>query len=158
MFSLVFSLSKPKKISSLVSSLLFALLVYFVSMSSSTPFVMSPEAEVLTFKQRDGEKFKNAWERISSSHKKIQPMLASNILFRCFYLGPFGWYKHALDLVVEGNFLECEDTRALNAINGLVNLLMENNDKNAIHDKLDKILNMMGKLNLNEIERPLQEG
>ena len=27
-----------------------------------------------------------------------------------------------------------------------------------LHDKLDKILEMIGKLNLNEIERPLQEG
>ena len=63
-------------------------------------------------------------------------MLALNIIFRCFYLGLFGWHKHALDMVVEGNFLDCEDTKGLNAINGLVNLLMENNDKNAIHDKL----------------------
>lgn len=85
-------------------------------------------------------------------------MLASKILLRCFYLGLFGWYKHALDMIVGGNFLECEETKALNAINGLVSLFMEDNDKNSIHDILDKIINMIGKLNLNEVERPLQDG
>ena len=85
-------------------------------------------------------------------------MLASNILLRCFYLGLFGWYKHALDMIVGGNFVECEDIKALNAINGLVSLFMEDNDKNAIHDKLDKIIEMIGKLNFNEVERPLQSG
>ena len=61
-------------------------------------------------------------------------------------------------MIVEGNFLECEDTKALNAINGLVRLLSEDIDKKAIHDKLDKIIEMIGKLNLNEVERPLQSG
>ena len=74
-------------------------------MSSSTPFVMSPEDEVLTFKQRGGESFKNAWDRTSTSYKKIQPMFDSNILVKCFYLGLFGWYKHALDMIIGGSFL-----------------------------------------------------
>ena len=38
-------------------------------MSSSTPFVMSPEAEILTFKQIDGDNFKDAWERFSIAQK-----------------------------------------------------------------------------------------
>ena len=59
-------------------------------------------------------------------------------------------------MIVEGNLLECGDTKALNAINGLVRLLSEDNDKKAIHDKLDKIIEMIGKLNFNEVERPLQ--
>ena len=123
-------------------------------MSSSTPFVMSPEAEVLTFKQRGGESFKNAWDIISTSHKKIQPMLDLNILVQCFYLGLFGWYKHALDMVIGGNFLECEDTKALNTINDMVRFLSEDNDKKTIHDKLDKIIELVGKLKLDEVERP----
>ena len=101
---------------------------------------MSPEAEVLTFKQRGGESFKNAWDRISTSYKKIQPMLDSNILVKCFYLGLFGWYKHALDMIIGGNFLECEDTKALNTINDMVRFLSEDNDKKTIHDKVDKLL------------------
>ena len=50
-------------------------------------------------------------------------MLDSNILVRFFYLGLFCWYKHALDMIVGGNFLECEDTKALNIINDLVRFL-----------------------------------
>ena len=48
--------------------------------------------------------------------------------------------------------------KALNAMNGLVSLLMEDNDMNAIHGKLDKIIKIIGDLSLNELERPLQVG
>ena len=77
MFSLY---QKPKKISSLVSSLLFALLVYFISMSSSTPFVMYPKAEVLTFKQRGGESLKDAWYRINDAQNKSTKKQATTVL------------------------------------------------------------------------------
>ena len=75
-------------------------------------------------------------------------MLDSNILVKCFYLGLFGWYKHALDMIIGGNFLECEDTNALNTINDMVRFLSEDNDKNTIHDKLDKIIELVGKSKL----------
>ena len=52
----------------------------FASMYSSVPFVMSPKSKVLTFQQRGGENFKDAWKRILEARKKIQPMLAMSIL------------------------------------------------------------------------------
>ena len=84
-------------------------------------------------------------------------MLALNILLRWFYLGLFGWCKHALDLIVGGNYLECEDMKALNAINGLVSFMMKDIDLSAINDKLDKIVKKIDNLSLKEIERPLQD-
>ena len=99
---------KPKKIRISASSLFLVLLsclsFCLVRMSSSTPLVMSPESEVLTFKQRGGESLKDAWERISDAHKKIQPIIALSVLLRCFYFGIFTWYRHALDLIAGGLF------------------------------------------------------
>ena len=117
-------------------------------MSRSTHFVMSPEAEVLTFKQRGGENLKISWEIISFAHKKIQHVLALNISIWCFYLGRFGRCKHALDLVVGGNFLECEETKAINAINGLVGFFLDDNVMSDINDKLEKIVKKLDILRL----------
>ena len=55
-------------------------------MSSSTPYVMSPEVEVRTFKQQGGESLKDAWYRINNAH---QDML-KNIPLQSF-LETFMW-------------------------------------------------------------------
>ena len=53
-------------------------------------------------------------------------------------------------------FLECEDIKALSTINYMVRFLSEDNDKKTIYDKLEKIIELVGKLKLDEVERPLQ--
>ena len=110
----------PKKNSSLVSSLLFALLVYFVSMSSSTPFVMSPKAEVLTFKQRGGESLKDAWYRINDAQNRSTKKHTTKILLRNFYVGVTIWYRHILDTLTGGIFLGAHTSEAYKAIKSLV--------------------------------------
>ena len=74
-------------------------------MSSSTPFVMSPKAEVLTFKQKGGESLNDAWSRIFNAHEKTEPKLKIGIRLRTFYLGICLCYRLVLDTLVGGDFL-----------------------------------------------------
>ena len=75
-------------------------------MSSFTTLDMTLLTEFFTFKQKGGESLKNAWDRISEIHQKIQPMLAICVLLRCFYYGLSDACKHALDVITGGNFLK----------------------------------------------------
>ena len=72
-------------------------------MSSSTPFVMSPESEVLTFKQRGGESLKDAWYRINDAQRRSTKKQSTHILLRNFYIGITSWYKYILDTITGGN-------------------------------------------------------
>ena len=73
------------------------------------------ESEVLDFHQRNGENMKKAWDRISEAHKANMPWLP----IRNFYFGLFKWCKHSLDLIAEGDFLECDEAKDLEIIHGL---------------------------------------
>ena len=55
-------------------------------MSSSTPYDMSPEVEVRTFKQQGGESLKDAWYRINNAHHRC----VKNIPLQSF-LETFMW-------------------------------------------------------------------
>ena len=77
------------------------------------------ESEVLDFHQRNGENMKKAWDKISEAHKANMPWLPIRIVLRNFYFGLFKWCKHSLDLIAEGDFLECDEARALEIIHGL---------------------------------------
>src|SRR3954469_14221779 len=77
------------------------------------------ESEVLDFHQKNGENMKKAWDRISEAHKAIMLWLPIRIVLRNFYFGLFKWCKHSLDLIAEGDFLECDEARALAIIHGL---------------------------------------
>ena len=72
------------------------------------------ESEVLDFHQRNGENMKKAWDRISEAHKANMPLC-----LEFFYFGLFKWCKHSLDLIAEGDFLECDEARALEIIHSL---------------------------------------
>ena len=89
-------------------------------MSSFTTLDMPLLAEFFTFKQKGGESFKNAWDRISELHQKIQPMLSMCVLLRCFYYGLSDSCKHVLDVITGGNFLEIDELESLRIIKGLV--------------------------------------
>ena len=120
-------------------------------MSSFNTLDMPLLAEFFTFKQKGEESFKNAWDRISGLHQKIQPMLAMCVLLRCFYYGLSDACKHALDVITGGNFLEIDELESLRIIKGLV-VFPTNEKTNGIHGRLDKIENILCNLNLNGIE------
>ena len=102
MFSL--KIKGTKKFSISAFSLSLVLLVYFylcfVSMSRSTTFVMSPEAEILIFKQRGGKSLKDAWYRINDAQNKSTNKQASTVLLRNFYMGVTNWYRYILDTLM----------------------------------------------------------
>src|ERR1044072_5413007 len=109
------------------------------------------ESEVLDFHQRTGENMKKAWDRISEAHKANMPWLPIRIVLRNFYFGLFKWCKHSLDLIAEGDFLECDEARALEIINGLSSYF--------VYDGIDTVVNRiatiekrLGALDLKEVE------
>src|SRR4051812_34867438 len=77
------------------------------------------ESKVLDFHQLNGENMKKAWDRISEAHKTNMPWLPIRIVLRNFYFGLFKWCKNSLDLIAEGDFLECDEARALEIMHGL---------------------------------------
>ena len=90
------------------------------------------ESEVLDFHQRNGENMKRAWDRISEAHKANMPWLPIRIVLRNFYFGLFKWCKHSLDLIAEGDFLECDEARSLEIIHGLSSYF--------VYDGLDTVI------------------
>ena len=82
-------------------------------------FCTMRESKVLDFHQRNGENMKKAWDRISEAHKANMPWLPIRIVLRNFYFGLFKWCKNSLDLIAEGDFLECDEARTLEIIHGL---------------------------------------
>src|ERR1041384_4475376 len=95
------------------------------------------ESEVLDFRQRDGENMKKAWDRLSEAHKRIIPWIPVKIVLRNFYHGLFRWCKHSLDVIVEGDFLECNEEKSLDIINGLSSFFVYDHGVEAIMDRLD---------------------
>ena len=74
-------------------------------MSSSAPYVMSPEVEVRTFKQQGGEGLKDAWYKINNAHNRCIKKHSTRILLRNFYVGITNWHRYVLDNLTGGNFL-----------------------------------------------------
>ena len=130
-------------------------------MSSSTPFVMSPEAEVLTFKQRGGESLKDAWYRINDAQNRSTKKQATTVLLRNFYVGVTNWYRYILDTLMGGNLLRAHTLEALNVIESLVGNPPINETKTDISlehelDRLDAIeKNISNIQKQNEIDKKL---
>ena len=64
--------------------------------------------------------------------------------------------KHSLDLLAGGDFIECEETTALDIINGLSSFFVYDHGVDAIIDRLDTIENKIDALDLKEVEKPTQ--
>ena len=77
------------------------------------------ESEVLDFHQNNGENMKKDWDRISYAHRRLMPWIPIKIVLRNFYHGIFKCSKHSLDIMVEGDFLECDESRTLDILHGL---------------------------------------
>ena len=97
------------------------------------------ESEVLDFHQRDGENMKKAWDRISDAHRRIMPWIPIKIVLRNFYHGLFKWCKHSLDIIAEGDFLECDEARALEIIHGLSSYFVYDHNFDTVIDRLATI-------------------
>ena len=80
------------------------------------------------------------------------------VLLRTFYYGVFRWCKHSLDLLAGGDFIECEETKALDIINGLSSFFVYDHGVDAIIDRLDSIEKNIDMLSLKDVERPTQGG
>src|ERR1041384_1680908 len=89
-------------------------------MSGSFTFGITPEVEVLTFKQRGGESLKDAWYRINDSQSRATKKQSTTILLRNFYVGITSWNRFILDTAINGNFLEATVWEALNVMENIV--------------------------------------
>src|SRR5215216_2503969 len=89
-------------------------------MSSLAQITMSPEEMIFNFKQGIEESFKEAWSRISDLHEKTEPKMTQSLFLSSFYLGIALCYRYALDAVVGGDFLQCNEDDAVNAIKKLI--------------------------------------
>ena len=75
-----------------------------VIMSSSLSAPISPEFEVLHFKQRQGENLKDAWYRMMESYRKCTLEVNFRILLRNFYVGLNMSHRQLLDCIAKGIF------------------------------------------------------
>ena len=80
-------------------------------MSSSLSAPMSPEFEVLHFKQRKGENLKDAWFRMLESYRSCNIEGDFKILIHNFYIGLILPHKYLLDVAAEGEFIETDPIR-----------------------------------------------
>src|SRR3954462_315679 len=110
------------------------------------------ESEVLDFHQRDGDNMKKAWDRISDAHRRIMPWIPINIVLRNFYHGLFKWCKHSLDIIAEGDFLECDEARALDILHSLSSYFIYDHSIDTIIDRLATIEKRMDALDLRKVE------
>src|ERR1041385_1860808 len=110
------------------------------------------ESEVLDFRQRDGENMEKAWDRISEANKIIMPWIPIKIVLRNFYHGVFKWCKHSLDIIAEGDFLECDEARALDILHVLSSYFVYDRSFDTVIDRLATIEKRMDALDLRNVE------
>src|ERR1041385_8915997 len=110
------------------------------------------ESEVLDFRQRDGENMKKAWERISEAHKRIMPWIPIKIVLRNFYHGIFKWCKQSLDIIAEGDFLECDEARAFDILHSLSSYFVYDRSIDTVIDRVATIEERMDGLDLRKVE------
>ena len=110
------------------------------------------ESVVFDLHQRNGKNMKKAWDRICEAHKSIMPWIPLGIVLRNFYDGIFKWCKHSLDIITEGDFLECDEARALEIIHGLSSYFVYDHGFDTIIDRLATIEKRIDALDLKEVE------
>ena len=80
----------------------------------STP--LSPENEVLNFKQREGANLKDAWYRIRNTQIRSTRKQSTFVLLHNFYVGITPWNRYILDTINGGNFLGSHTFDSYNAM------------------------------------------
>ena len=92
-------------------------------MASPLSSPLSPEFEVLHFKQRQGENLKDVWFRMMESYRNCTLEVNFRILLRNFYVGLNMSHRQLLDCVAKGNFIEIDPSIAHEIIEGIVGTL-----------------------------------
>ena len=82
------------------------------------------------------------------------PLILIRIVVRNFYYGLFKWCKHYLDIIAEGDFLECDETRTLEIIHGLSSYFVYDHGLDTVIDRLATIEKRIDALDLKEGEKP----
>ena len=73
---------------------------------------LSPDFEVLYFKQRQGENLKDAWYSLMESYRICNLKGDTKILFCNFYMGLALHHRQLLDCIAKGNFNELDANAA----------------------------------------------
>ena len=73
-----------------------------VVMASPLSSPLSPDNEVLNFKQREGESLKDAWYRICNAQNRSTRKQSTSVLLHNFYVGVNPWYRYILIPLLEG--------------------------------------------------------
>src|ERR1041385_9507657 len=110
------------------------------------------ESEVFDFRQRDGENMTKAWDRISEAHKRIMPSISIKIVLRNFYHGFLKWCKHSLDIIAEGDFLECDEDRALEILHSISSYFVYDRSIDTVIDRHATIEKRLDALELGKVE------
>ena len=85
-------------------------------MASPPILILTPEQEILNFKQRERENLKDAWHRICNAQNKSTRKLSTSVLLRNFYVGITPWNRCILDTITGGDFLSRHTFDAYNAM------------------------------------------
>ena len=88
-------------------------------MASPLSAPLSPEFEVLHFKQRQGENLKDAWFRMMGFYHNCTLEVNYRILLRNFYVGLDLSDRQLLDCIAKGNFIEIDPSIAHEIIEGI---------------------------------------
>jgi hypothetical protein len=91
-------------------------------MSGTTTPPLSPDFEVLYFKQRKGENFKDAWYRLMESYRSSNLKGDARILLRNFYIGLALHHRQLLDFAAKGNFIELDANTAYEILEGILGI------------------------------------
>src|SRR5215216_1642284 len=87
---------------------------------SSTTTPLSPEFEVLHFKQRQGENLKDAWYRLMESYRISNIKGYARVLLQNFYIGLALHHRQLLDFAAKGNFIELDANTAYEILEGIL--------------------------------------
>ena len=85
-------------------------------MASPPILILTPEQEILNFKQREEENLKDACHRICNAQNKSIRKLSTSVLLHNFYVRITHWNRCVLDTVTGGDFLSSHTFDAYNAI------------------------------------------
>src|SRR4051812_14166022 len=95
---------------------------------------------------------KKAWDRISEAHKRIMPWIPIKVVLINFYHGLFKWCKHCLDIIAEGDFLECDEATTLDVLHGLSSYFVYDRSIDTIIDRLATIEKRINALDLRKVD------
>ena len=89
-------------------------------MASPSSLPLSPDFEVLHFKQRQGENLKDTWYKMIESYHNCTIEGDFKILLRNFYVGLTMSHRQLLDFAAKGSFIEIDPSIAYEIIEGIV--------------------------------------